>query len=53
VDQQTGARLTFGPNWIGQAPTSALGQKPTLESGSGMSALPTKADSFILGIDVC
>jgi len=33
--------------------TSALGQKRTLESGSGMSALPEKADMFILGINVC
>jgi len=32
---------------------SALGQKRTLESGSGMSALPPEADMFIVGINVC
>jgi len=31
--------------------TSALGQKRTLESGSGMSALPPEADMLITGIN--
>ena len=32
---------------------SAMGHKQTLESGSGMSALPPKADMFSVEIDVC
>jgi hypothetical protein len=32
---------------------SALGHKRTLESGSGMSALPPEADVLIVGINVC
>jgi hypothetical protein len=31
---------------------SALGQKQTLESGSGMSALSPKADMLTVGINV-
>ena len=32
---------------------SAMGQKRTLASRSGMSALPPKADMFSVEIDVC
>ena len=32
---------------------SAMGHKQTLESGSGMSALPPEADMLIVGINVC
>src|SRR6478672_4529246 len=32
---------------------SALGHKRTLDSGSGMSALPPKADMFSVEVDVC
>jgi hypothetical protein len=30
-----------------------LGHKQTLESGSGMSALPPEGDMLIVGINVC
>jgi hypothetical protein len=36
-----------------EMPTSALGQKQTLESGSGMSALSPEADILIVNINVC
>ena len=32
---------------------SAMGHEQTLESGSGMSALPPEADMLIVGINVC